>query len=97
MAILAHEIWEEPDGDGGWLQGLCLAGPDGEAFRSLQTPAARLVQVFTADSHFEAMTIYHRILGREPYTTADASDHEAYPDAWAERQQACGASQAPMG
>jgi hypothetical protein len=87
MTNLTHEIWEEPDGDGGWLPGLCLAGPDGDAFRNRQSSAARLVRTFTAGSHFEAMTIYHRLLGREPYTAADASDHETYPDAWAERQR----------
>ena len=37
MAMLVHEIWEDVGDDGSVLPGLCLAGPDGEAFRKLYT------------------------------------------------------------
>ena len=90
MALLQHEVWEEPDGDGGRLPGLCLAGPDGDGFRALLRPGARCVHTFAAGSHFEAMTIYHQMLGREPYVTDHDEDHAPYPDAWALRQRASG-------
>ncbi len=90
MAILLHEIWEEPDGEGGALASLCLAGPDGDEARALLRPGARCIRTFAAGSHFEAMTIYHRLLGRAPYTTTHAQDHAPYPDAWAERQRQSG-------
>jgi hypothetical protein len=28
MAILLHEVWWEPDGQGDWRRSICLAGPD---------------------------------------------------------------------
>jgi hypothetical protein len=87
MATLLHEMWEEPDGEGGWLEGLCLAGPDGDGFRKLLAPGSRCVRTFEAGSHFEAMTIYNRILGRAPYTTTFEQDYAPYPDDWAVRQR----------
>jgi hypothetical protein len=86
MATLLHEVWEEPDGQGGWLPSLCLAGPDGDDFRDQLASEARCLRTFTAGSHFEAMTIYHRILGREPYVSSFSLDYESYPDSWARRQ-----------
>jgi hypothetical protein len=88
MAMLLHEIWEEPAEGGGWLTGVCLAGPDGAGFRRLLAPGTRLKQSFKAGSHFEAMTIYYRLEGRRTYTTIHASDHAPYPDEWAQRQHA---------
>ena len=86
MVDLLHEVWRETC-DGTELESLCLAGPDGDDARKLLAPGARLIHAFTAGSHFEAMTTYHRFLGREPYTTVDASwDHEPYPIEWLERQ-----------
>jgi hypothetical protein len=87
MAILLHEIWEEPDGQGGWLPSLCIAGRDSDHFRKMLRSGARYVRTFKAGSHFEAMTIYNLILGREPYTASREDDHAPYPDAWAERQR----------
>ena len=57
MAILVHEIWGEDYDNGDALPGLCLAGPNGDGFRRLLEPGARLVGTFRAGSHFEAMTI----------------------------------------
>ena len=68
MVGLLHEIWLETR-DGMELESLSLAGPDGDDAHKLFAPGARLVHTFTAGSYFEAMTIYHRFLGREPYTT----------------------------
>jgi hypothetical protein len=88
MASLKHEVWEEPDGEGGWLPDLCLAGPDGDGFRALLRPGARCVRTFTAGSHVEAMTTYNDMLGREPYVTDLDCDNAPYPESWALRQRA---------
>jgi hypothetical protein len=83
MAILRHEVWVGADG----LPGCCLAGPDGEAARRLFAEGgAKLVWTFEACSHFDAMVKYHQYLGREPYTTEYAQDHEPYPDEWFKAQ-----------
>lgn len=87
MVQLLHEIWTEPDAEGRLLESCCLAGPDGDDFRRQLSPEAKLVHTFTAGSHFEAMTIYNRRLGRGPYTTEHAQDFEPYPDEWQVRQQ----------
>ena len=83
---LLHEIWEDFDEDGSSLPGCCLAGPDGDSFREMLGPKAHMVHVFKAGSHNEAMTIYNKFLGREPYQTDHPSDFEPYPSAWAARQ-----------
>jgi hypothetical protein len=88
MAALLHEIWETLDEHGQTLPACCLTGPDGDAARQLLTsePGARLVCTFEAESHYEAMTIYHRLLGLGTYTTEHVQDMEPYPDAWLRRQ-----------
>ena len=48
---------------------------------------ARLLTTFEAGSHFEAMTVYNRYLGRETYTTNEAWDYQPYPDEWLAVQQ----------
>jgi hypothetical protein len=94
MAKLVHEIWEVIDDRGQVLPAVCLAGPDGEAFRKRlekdaleesQSPP-RCVRRFEANSHFEAMTIYYRHYGWGVYTTNFASDRDPYPDDWVPRQ-----------
>lgn len=80
---LVHEIWVDEDD----LEMCCLAGPDGDGARALFSNA-RLVHVFVASSHVEAMREYHAFLGREPYTTTYACDSEPYPEAWHSRQAA---------
>jgi hypothetical protein len=80
---LVHEIWVDADD----LEMCCLAGPDGDGSRALSSNS-RLVHVFAASSHVDAMRKYHAFLGREPYTTTHAWDSEPYPDAWHERQEA---------
>lgn len=87
MASLQHEVWEEPDGEGGWLPGLCLTGPDGDGFRALLRPGSRCVRTFAAGSHVEAMTIYHEMMGFGPYVTDQERDGTPYPEAWALRQR----------
>jgi hypothetical protein len=41
----------------------------GDGHRQLMSPSARMLTTFEAGSHFEAMTIYNRMFGREPYET----------------------------
>ena len=79
---LVHEIWVDEDG----LEMCCLAGPDGDEVRAL-SGNLRLVHVFEASSHIDAMRKYHAFLGREPYTTTHAWDSEPYPEAWYTRQE----------
>jgi hypothetical protein len=61
---------------------LCLAGPMGDTARALLEPDARLLSTFEAGSTFEAMNLYNQRLGRGPWTTGFAQDHEPYPDEW---------------
>jgi hypothetical protein len=86
MAILIHEIWQEVGESGMVLHTCCLAGVMGEGCRSTVAPNARLLTTFEAGSHFEAMTIYNRFLGREAYSTDQSWDYEPYPAEWRERQ-----------
>jgi len=83
MAMLIHEVWEDPDEDGQTLSSLCLAGPDGDGFRAFLSPNARKVTTFQASCHFEAMTKYYAMYGRGEYTTNQPWDYEPYPDEWA--------------
>jgi hypothetical protein len=86
MARLIHEVWVEVV-DGMTLESCCLAGPRGNDQRALLAPGARLIATFEAGCHYEAMTTYHRLLGREVYTTKHAWDHEPYPEEWLAEQQ----------
>ncbi len=81
MASLIHQIWEEEE-NGQKLESCCLAGSDGDEFRKSLSSNARLLTTFEASCHFEAMNIYHRYLGREPYTTKFAEDSQPYPQEW---------------
>ncbi len=65
----------------------------GDGARQLMTEAGppRLLRRFVAESHFEAMTIYNRILGRGPYESDFAAeDTFPYPDAWRHAQESAG-------
>lgn len=86
MAKLVHEIWIEERATGS-LPGLCLAGPDGDAFRRMMASDARLVRTFEAETNFEAMTIYYRHNGWGDYKLNDPMDQKPYPESWARRQQ----------
>lgn len=86
MAVLVHEVWEWID-DGMTLHACCLAGPGGEGCRRSLGSVTRLLTTFEAGSHFDAMTIYNRYLGRGPYTTHESWDYQPYPDEWLAEQQ----------
>ena len=90
MVKLVHEIWQMTDDRGRMLSALSLAGPDGEPFRRMlrhEHEDATCVHKFEAESHFEAMTIYYRHLGRGEYSSEFPMDREPYPHEWALRQQ----------
>jgi hypothetical protein len=83
---LVHEVWEQTV-DGMVLHSCCLAGPLGNDHRSTLVPNARRIHTFKAGSHFEAMTIYHSLLGRGQYTTNQPCDYESYPEQLRQEQQ----------
>lgn len=87
MTSLLHEVWEEPDENGQMLEALCLAGPDGDAFRATLAEGARLVATFEAASHVEAMTEYYAMYGRGKYVSEHLADYDPYPQEWRARQQ----------
>lgn len=62
---MLHELWLDPDG----LDTFCLAGPEGNAARSLLAPNSRLEWTVNALSHFEAMTLYYRFRDLGVYMT----------------------------
>jgi len=67
-----------------------MAGPNGDAQRRMHNSTVRLLATFDAGSHFEAMTIYNKYLGRETYTTNQPWDFEPYPEEWFLEQQQAG-------
>lgn len=87
MALLLHEVWEEPDQNGQTLEALCLAGPDGDAFRATLGEGAHLIATFEAVSHAEAMTKYYSMYGRGEYVAAHPADYGPYPNEWLARQK----------
>ena len=91
MAALVHEIWETTE-DGMVLHTCCLAGSLGAACRETLSADSRLLITFVAGCHFDAMTIYHSFLGREPYSTDHHDDYRAYPEEWLDIQCSVDAS-----
>ena len=79
---LLHEVWEDFGDKGESLPYLCLAGPLGDGCRGLHGPNARLLTTFEAGSHYEAMTIYYRLMGWGIYTTDQPWDVQPYPEEW---------------
>lgn len=63
---MKHELWLEPDGE----QTFVLAGPHGDAARSLLAPGSKLEWEIEASSHFEAMTKYYEYMDWGVFTTA---------------------------
>jgi hypothetical protein len=85
MAKMTLEIWQEPDG--GYCG--CFAGPMGDEARALLAPGATIVHCYEAESHFEAATRYHELLGFEPYRSPwEALDRRPYAVEWAATQLA---------
>lgn len=74
MPELLHEIWIDSEG----LEVCLIAGPEGEEARKLLPFGSKLAHTFHAHSHFEAMTMYNKYLGREPYETTFKEDYVEY-------------------
>jgi hypothetical protein len=91
---LLLEVWEYRLGDGQPLSSLEYAGPRGDAARALLPPSARLLTTLWASSHYEAMTLYYRVMGWGTYTTDQTVDHEPYPEAWVAEQKNAGVDSA---
>jgi len=77
---LKHELWEE---GGGTELTFCLAGPRGDGARKTLGPDAKLIWTVEAESHFEAMTLYHEFMGWGEYKTEWEMDKQPYPEEWA--------------
>ena len=86
MAELVHEIWETTE-DGMVLYTCSMAGMLGAACRETLPSDSRLLITFVAGCHFDAMTIYNRFLGREPYSSEHDDDYNAYPEKWLDLQR----------
>jgi len=86
---LVQELWEEEDG----RTMVCEAGSAGDAARKLLAPRARLMWVFEARSHFDAMRQYYDHMDWGQYTTDQPSDHEPYPPEWIVKQREALAAQ----
>lgn len=80
--MLLHEVWEDFGDEGESLPCLVYSGRLGDEARSLLSPQARLLTTFEAGSHFEAMTIYHKLMGWGKYFTAQPWDDQPYPAEW---------------
>ena len=91
MAALVHEIWEATQ-DEMVLHTCCMAGSLGDACRKTFPSNSRLLVTFVADCHFDAMTIYNRFLGREPYSSEHEDDYREYREEWLDEQRAAGKS-----
>jgi hypothetical protein len=85
MAVLRHEVWKDAQG-----VGMCLAGPQGDSFRRVLEPDARLLHAFEAGSWYEAMTIYNRLMDFGPYKADGPDAYEPYPEEWQRRQSSRG-------
>src|SRR5688572_792108 len=91
---LQLEVWIDRSSVGESLPELCYAGPRGDCARQLLTPNAQLLTTINASSHFEAMSIYYRLMGWGEYSTNEQWDHEPYPDEWLQEQESAGISSA---
>lgn len=79
---LLLEVWEQYGDSGEALPALLYAGPLGDDSRRLLGPNARILTTIWAGSHFEAMTIYYRLMGWGGYTTNESWDYQPYPTEW---------------
>lgn len=69
-----HEVWQDSEG----LTTLCLADESGDDCRKLLEPDSKLTHTFYANSHFEAMTIYYKLMDWGTYTTEFEVDKQPY-------------------
>ena len=89
MATILHEVWMSIDEHGQELHACILAGSLGQKARELlREENAKLIYCFQAETHFEAMTKYHKKVYDEIYKNPEAhpTDFEPYAEAWANIQ-----------
>jgi hypothetical protein len=91
---LRLEVWEDFGEGGESLPALLYAGPLRDEPRRLG-PKTRLLTTIWAGSHFEAMTIYYRLMGWGEYSSDQAWDFQPYPQEWLLEQQKAGRVAAP--
>jgi hypothetical protein len=71
---MEHEVWMNSKGE----SCLCFAHSLGLECADALADDYKVVHRFFADSHFEAMTIYHTYMKWPPFTTTLQIDHEPY-------------------
>ena len=69
-----HEVWQDQEG----LTTLCIADERGDECRKLLEPGSKLIHEFYANSHFDAMTIYYKLMDWGTYTTEFEIDKQPY-------------------
>ncbi|SEH71171.1 hypothetical protein SAMN05660691_00933 [Rheinheimera pacifica] len=81
LPTLLLEVWMCPDENnlGEYLPACLPFGPEGDAARSLIDPDSFCLLVFFAESHFDAMSYYYRLVHNERYTTNNPEDYRPYP------------------
>jgi hypothetical protein len=84
---LRLEVWEDFGEGEASLPALLYAGPLGDEPRCRLGPKARLLTTIWAGSHFEAMTIYYRLMGWGEYSSDQPWDFQPYPQEWLLEQQ----------
>ena len=84
MVVLAHEVWEDPDGHSIEF-GLPSASID--AFRQQHEPNARLMHVIFASSYNTAMQAYYEWQGWGEYKPIEGVEDDVYTDAQLSEQK----------
>ena len=68
---MKHELWSNEEG----IDTFCLAGKHGDEARKLMEFGSILIWTCDAESHFEAMSKYHKFRDWGEYTT-DFPEHD---------------------
>lgn len=84
MKGIKHDVWIDDEGK----TCLCYAGNLGEESRSVLEKGSKIIHSFYADSHFDAMTKYYRLMDWGIYTTEFEIDKEPYNVAELEKRAA---------
>lgn len=82
--LLAHEVWEDPDGASFEFG---LPHPSLDAFRQQHEPNARRLHVIFAPSYNAAMQAYYERQGWGEYQPIEGVKDDVYTDAQRSEQQ----------
>ncbi len=69
-----HEVWRDEEG----LTTVCFSDERGNDCRALLEPGSKLIYEFYAKNHYDAMTIYYKLMDWGTYTTEFEIDKEQY-------------------